>query len=133
MIERIEHGNILYALIIKANYKQEGVKFFTENEYAIQMGYMNREKGYAIARHKHKPVTGAQVPGMNQEIIIVRQGRIKVDLYDQQDNPITTVIVESGDIIMFFSGGHGFEILEPSDFIEIKQGPFGGDSEKILF
>ena len=30
-------------------------------------------------------------------------------------------------------GSHGFEILEPSEIIEVKQGPFVGEQDKIRF
>lgn len=133
MIKRIVQGDILYALIIKANYKREGVEFFTENDYPVQMGYMNREKGYTIARHKHSSVNTHTIPGMNQEVLVIRSGRIKIDVYNTMDEWISTVVVESGDVIMFMRGGHGFEMLEASEFLEIKQGPFGGTYEKILF
>lgn len=133
MVEKVVYRDILYALIIKANFKKEGVEFFTENDFPVQMGYMNREKGYTIARHKHSPVNTHPISGMSQEILIIRSGKIKVDIYSTMDEWISTVVVESGDVIMFLKGGHGFEMLEASEFLEIKQGPFGGTYEKIPF
>jgi hypothetical protein len=35
--------------------------------------------------------------------------------------------------LFFVVGGHGFEMLEPTEMIEVKQGPFMGDSDKTRF
>ena len=37
----------------------------------------------------------------------------------------------SWDLAMLFcAGGHGFEVLEEIEMIEVKQGPYGGDTDK---
>jgi hypothetical protein len=36
-------------------------------------------------------------------------------------------------VILLVQGGHGFEILESCDMIEIKQGPYLGDEDKVRF
>ena len=35
---------------------QEGIKFFTPNDFSQQLGYMKRDKGYEIMPHVHNPV-----------------------------------------------------------------------------
>jgi hypothetical protein len=42
-------------------------------------------------------------------------------------------VLEAGDTILLISGGHGFEVLEELDMIEVKQGPYAGDSDKTRF
>ena len=34
---------------------------------------------------------------------------------------------------MLVAGGHGFEMLEPTEIIEVKQGPYSGDQDKTRF
>ena len=42
-------------------------------------------------------------------------------------------ILTKGDIIILFQGGHGFKILEKTNIIEIKQGPYvEGKDKKII-
>jgi hypothetical protein len=36
------------------------------------------------------------------------------------------VVLNSGDTILLASGGHGFEMLEDTEMLEIKQGPYSG-------
>ncbi|MCX6327803.1 MAG: hypothetical protein NT144_14345, partial [Bacteroidia bacterium] len=38
-----------------------------------------------------------------------------------------------GDVILLAAGGHGFEMIEPSEIIEIKQGPYVGERDKVRF
>ena len=40
---------------------------------------------------------------------------------------------QQGDVILLSSGGHGFEMLENSEIIEVKQGPFAGNIDKTRF
>ena len=34
---------------------------------------------------------------------------------------------------MLVKGGHGFEVLEEIEMIEVKQGPYAGDQDKTRF
>jgi hypothetical protein len=42
-------------------------------------------------------------------------------------------VLEGGDVILLASGGHGFEVLEEIEMIEVKQGPYAGDQDKTRF
>ena len=46
---------------------------------------------------------------------------------------IESTILEKGDVILLASQGHGFEMLEKSEMIEVKQGPYQGDKDKKRF
>ena len=47
---------------------------------------------------------------------------------------IESKIVEKGDVILLISGGHGFKILEKSEILEVKQGPYiAADDAYISF
>ena len=42
-------------------------------------------------------------------------------------------ILKSGDVILLVSGGHDFEMLEDTEMIEVKQGPYAGEDDKECF
>jgi len=42
-------------------------------------------------------------------------------------------ILNKGDVILLVNGGHGFEMLEKTEMIEVKQGPYVGDKDKTRF
>jgi hypothetical protein len=41
--------------------------------------------------------------------------------------------LHAGDVILLAYGGHGFEMLEATEMIEVKQGPYAGDADKTRF
>ncbi|WP_316812018.1 hypothetical protein [Pedobacter heparinus] len=131
MIDKIEHGNVILAIIIRAGYKKEGISFFTPNDFSQQLGYMNRPKGYTIEPHVHNLVD--RKVNLTQEVLYIKSGSVRVNFYDDDRNYLESNIVNTGDVILLAHGGHGFEILEDAEMIEIKQGPYVGDEDKIRF
>ena len=131
MIEKITHNDILLAIIIRSNYYKEGIEFFTPGTFSQQLGYMNREKGYVIEPHIHKLVP--RRVDLTQEVLFIKSGRVRVDFYDNDKSYLESNILQSGDVILLAAGGHGFEMLEKSEIIEVKQGPYCGDEDKVRF
>ena len=39
----------------------------------------------------------------------------------------------AGDVILLAAGGHGMTMLEPTEIIEVKQGPYTGVEDKERF
>ena len=131
MIENVKFKKKILSIIIRSNYKTDGIKFFTPNEFSQQLGYMNRPKGYVMEPHVHN-IVNRQV-NLTKEVLFIKSGKIRVDFYDGEKNYIESRILFKGDIILLASGGHGFVMLEPSEMIEVKQGPFVGDEDKSRF
>ncbi len=132
MIERIADatGEEL-ALILRHSFKRDGIQFLTANDYSQQLGYMNRPAGYAIPPHVHNAV--AREVRFTKEVLFVKSGRVRVDFYSDQQAYIESTILEAGDVILLAFGGHGFEMLEPTEMIEVKQGPYVGEQDKTRF
>jgi len=130
-IIRIISKKKLLAVIIKAKFKQDGLKFFVPDEYPQQLGYMKRLKGYVIASHVHKPALRSIK--FTQEVLIIRSGKIRIDFYDAKKHYVESRVVKKGDVVFLAFGGHGFEFMEDADMIEIKQGPFRKEIQPIRF
>lgn len=131
MIERICHDGIELALIIRHSFRAEGIEFFTPDEYSQQIGYMNRGRGYVIPPHVHNSVT--RKVHFTREVLFIKSGKVRVDLYNDHYDYVESAIIESGDIILLANGGHGFEMIEDSEIFEVKQGPYAGDGDKTRF
>jgi hypothetical protein len=131
MIETIKNNDNILAIILRANYKSEGISFFTPNEFSQQLGYMNRPKGYEILPHLHNKVK-RKVEYTN-EVLVIKSGQVRVDFYDENKDYFISQILNKGDVILLVRGGHGFEMLEQSEMIEIKQGPYVNDDDKTRF
>lgn len=131
MIENIQHNNLLLAIIIRSDYRKEGIEFFTNDNDSQQLGYMNRPEGYVIPPHRHNIVPRAV--HLTQEVLFIKSGKVRVDFYDNDQNYIQSTVLEKGDVILLSDGGHGFKMLESSEMIEVKQGPYCGERDKVRF
>ena len=131
MIENVIHKKKILSVIIRANYKAEGIKFFTPNEFSQQLGYMNRPKGYIISPHLHNPIP--REVKFTKEVLFIKSGKVRVDFYDDEKNYLESQILNKGDVILLAMGGHGFEMIKSSEIIEVKQGPYCGEKDKIRF
>jgi len=131
MIERIQHQQQDLAIIIRSDFHKDGIEFITPNSYSQQLGYMNRPQGYVIPPHVHNPV--AREVHFTKEVLFVKSGKVRVDFYDDDQNYLESRILHQGDVLLLAFGGHGFEMLEPSEMIEVKQGPYAGESDKTRF
>ena len=131
MIERIHHNGKELAVIIRSTFKREGIEFFTPSDYSQQLGYMKRPSGYVIAPHIHNPIP-SKVPNTS-EVLFVRSGRVRVDFYSIDKQYLESSILEKGDVILLAFCGHGYEMLEESEIIEVRQGPYVGEQDKTRF
>ncbi len=131
MIEEIKNNDKILAIIIKNNYQKDGVSFFTPGDFSQQLAYMKHKQGKIIERHLHNKVE-RQI-SYTQEVLVIKNGRLKVDFYDEEKNLLENRILDKGDVILLASGGHGFEVLEELEMIEVKQGPYAGDDDKTRF
>lgn len=131
MVENIIHEEKQLAIIIRANYKADGIEFFTNDNDSQQLGYMHRPKDYVIAPHRHNLVPRSV--HLTQEVLLVRSGKVRVDFYSIEQQYVKSAILHQGDVILLADGGHGFKMLEPSELIEVKQGPYCGDEDKVRF
>lgn len=129
--EEISDDGIVYAMIIRSRYNHDGIKFFTPPDFSQQLGYMNRKKGYTIPAHVHKKVN-REVKNTS-EVLFVKSGKLLVDFYNLQKERVTSTVLYDGDVILLSEGGHGFRMLEDTELIEVKQGPYAGDQDKERF
>jgi len=130
-METVKNGEQLVAIIIRSDYHADGIKFFTPNEFSQQLAYMNRPAGYEIKPHTHNLVE--RNIHFTLETLLVRKGRLRVDFYTDDRKFLESRELATGDVLLLASGGHGFTMLEPTEMIEVKQGPYASDRDKSVF
>ncbi len=131
MIETLKVGDQLLAVIVSRDFDKPGIHFFTPNDLSQQLAYMRHPAGKVIDPHVHNPVSRSVQ--YTQEVLFIKRGRLRVDFYDNDRNYIESRILQGGDVILLATGGHGFEVLEEIEMIEVKQGPYAGDQDKTRF
>ena len=132
MIQKISHKNEILALIVKNKYiKKNGINFFTNNKLSQQVAYMNHKKGHVIQPHIHKKRLKKIYD--TSEVLIILDGTMRVDFYDNKKKYLFNRKLIKNDIIILLKFGHGFKIDKNCKFIEVKQGPFDPNRDKFKF
>jgi len=131
MLEKILYKSELLGLIVRHDYDEAGVSFFTDNDFSQQLAYMQHPKGKVIDAHVHNLMP--RTVHLTQEVLFIKKGKLRVDFYNSEKEYIESRVLCAGDVILLANGGHGFEVLEEIEMIEVKQGPYAGDQDKTRF
>ena len=127
MIEKIEWRGETLALILRDGFNKDGVNFVTAENNPLQVGVLMHPQGFKIKPHIHR--TSRKIINSIQEVLHVAYGRVGVNFYDDKGEQIGSAVINMGDTILLIAGGHGFDILEDSKIIEVKQGPYEGTEQ----
>ena len=131
MIEKITYHQQLLALIVSHQFNKSGIHFFSPDDLSQQLAYMRHPAGKIIQPHVHNPVP--REVEYTQEVLFIKKGRLRVDFYNDHQEYLESRLLEAGDVILLVTGGHGFEVVEEIEMIEVKQGPYVGEKDKTRF
>jgi mannose-6-phosphate isomerase-like protein (cupin superfamily) len=131
MTEEIVIDGQLCAILLTAAYDEPGIQFFTRDDYSQQLASMSYPAGKVIPAHTHNPVRREVF--YTQEVLFIRKGKVRVDFYSQQREYRKSRMLGRGDVILLIAGGHGFEVIEELNMVEVKQGPYAGEKDKTRF
>jgi mannose-6-phosphate isomerase-like protein (cupin superfamily) len=121
----------LCAIILRVDYDESGIKFFTANDLSQQLALISYKPGKIIPAHTHQHVRREVF--QTQEALFIRKGKLRVDFYTPGQDYHCSRVLGQGDVILLIAGGHGFEVLEDLNMVEVKQGPYAGDRDKVVF
>jgi hypothetical protein len=130
-VEEVRIDGELCAIILPASFDEPGIQFFTANELSQQLASMSYSRGKIIPAHTHNPVR--REVSYTQEALFIRKGKIRVDFFSRELEYQRSRVLGPGDVILLISGGHGFEVLEEVNMVEVKQGPYAGELDKTRF
>ena len=130
-LEEIFWKDKTLAQLIRAQDQPSQTAFLTPTDLSQQVGFVVYAKGGEIKRHLHRQLERHLVG--TSEVLVVRQGRCEIDLYNDAKELVATRELCAGDIVLLVGGGHGIRMLEDTVFLEVKLGPYIGPEEKELF
>lgn len=119
------------AILVRSSASVDGIRFFTPGTFSQQLGLMSRPSGYVVPPHTHNLVE--RTITQTQEVLLLRKGSIRVTIYGSDARAISVLEMAPGDVILLAHGGHKIEMLEESEILEIKQGPYAGPDDKTHF
>tara|TARA_B100000965_G_scaffold124007_2_gene102625 strand:+ start:8822 stop:9229 length:408 start_codon:yes stop_codon:yes gene_type:complete len=125
MIEVKDNGIVLARYIPASSAWENGLSFFSDDEDYIQVGTWGYDKPKELLAHTHNEVH--RDVAWTQEVIFVKKGSIKAEIYDLSNKKVKDIICNVGDIIVLLRGAHGYHILEDdTQVLEVKNGPYVG-------
>jgi hypothetical protein len=116
------------AIVIRANEKVEGIKFYSPESYSQQLGLMTRPEGYVVPAHVHNLVE--RTIRHTQEVLLIRKGSCSVTLFDDKNVQSSLITLMTGDVILLAHGGHEIVMNTECEILEVKQGPYAGPNDK---
>jgi mannose-6-phosphate isomerase-like protein (cupin superfamily) len=130
-VEHVRFGDQLYAIIVRASFREPGITFFSSPELSQQLAFMSHPEGKIIAPHRHNKVT--REVHFTQEVLLIQKGKLQVDFYTEAERYLESRALCAGNLILLSSGAHGFHDLDQVKMFEIKQGPYAGENDKTRF
>ena len=119
------------AYFLRAGWNPDKTTFVTPNHFGQQLGMIVYGKGECIQPHLHLPIV-REVHGTT-EMVMVRKGGCRVDIYNHHKELITSRDMAQGDLVLLLGGGHGFKMNEDTVLFEVKQGPYVDIVDKERF
>jgi hypothetical protein len=124
-------GEILALIVTETLDFPAGHNFLTQSTSELQCAVFKHPKGHSIQRHWHPSFPRELTETC--EVLVIQAGSVEASIYDDDLKLVHCQVLNSGDVVVLLSGGHGFEVLEASVIVEVKQGPYAGISDKEVF
>lgn len=126
-LPNIDGDEGVLAIVVMCSYLGQeypkGCTFITHPELPLQVAVMCRPAGEIIPPHTH-PVSTRRILSQTQEVLYIKRGSLKVDFYNHRFLLVCSRTLSAGDLVIFIAGGHGFQMLDECEIIEVKQGPY---------
>lgn len=120
--ERITDKDVTLAIIIRDGDWEEGTYHVSSDSDYLRAGTFGYGKGKKFQAHIH--LVAPREASRTQEIIFVKDGRIRADIFTEKRQFLKSVDLSGGDVIIMLAGGHGYEILEDGTrMLEVQNGP----------
>lgn len=122
---RDSNGDLLAKHIPAEEAWGQGLKFFSQDGDYVQLGTWGYDAGKSLLAHRHNHVPREIL--VTQEVLYVRKGRLRAEIFDLDDQKVAEVEAKEGDLLVLLGGGHGYQILEQgTQVLEVKNGPYLG-------
>jgi len=127
----VDKDGELLALILRSGEQDASKYFATKDEQEFQVASFNLDEDEEILRHTHPKQE--RLINSTSEVIIVIEGSLEVEIFDNNLTLCEKQEIGPGDVLALFGGGHGLKMLSKCKFVEVKQGPYLEDEDKIRF
>ena len=125
IVEVSQDNEVLARYIPSTVAWSSGLNFFSADDDFIQVGTWGYDAEVRLKPHIHNEVS--RTIYWTQEVIFVRSGRLRANIFNKNEKQVSEIEMSAGDIIVLLGGGHGYDVLEEgTQVLEIKNGPYVG-------
>lgn len=121
----------VYAILVPKEEVKEGSEWFGSQIESIQASRMKYKAGKSFRIHHH--ILNPRTIKRTQECFIVIEGKIAVDIYNNEAQFVGTLEGHPGEAVIVYRGGHGVRVVEDCVVYEVKAGSFSLVSEDKEF
>lgn len=105
-------------------------EFITDDDSFLQVGAFKYNQPHKVKKHKHNEIL--RKVDRTQEFIFILSGAMEANLFDDEDNFLTTLLLKPGSGLLILKGWHDFKIVDNCNFFEVKVGPYLGLDDKTI-
>lgn len=119
----------LVAIFFESLVDVSETSFFTDDDSPFQVGVISKQGHEKVQPHHHN-VFDRVISGTS-EFLYVLEGSMEVTIYDVgfQNSEIFPVGLGSG--VLLLGGAHSITFVENTKILEIKQGPYSAEKDKV--
>lgn len=121
---------LIFSLLRVDDIRNTRTDLSPDEEY-IQVSGRKMSAGFAVPPHRHTRLE--RNTDLTQEAWVILQGKVLATFYDLDDSFLCERVINPGDVVVFYRGGHALTVLEDDTiFYEFKSGPyFGLENDKV--
>lgn len=130
-VEVIQRDDTLFGMIIRKELTPESTEFFTDPEHSLQVGLFVHGADYEEPLHYHQ-----QVPrdiDRTHQVLHLTLGSMTITFTTEGGEEIAEKEVREGDTVLLADGAHSVEAAEPIRAVTVKQGPYLGEEDDIVW
>ena len=127
-MELIKQKNTVIGILVRRI--KPGSLPVTDGHHPLQVVTLSHPKGKYLAAHTHRPVP--RKTERMQEALFVKKGKVRLDLFGPDKKPFKKLVMKAGDFFILQNGGLGIQMMEHSECVEFKNGPFVEDKVLLI-
>lgn len=131
-IENIEENGKVLAQVLTSLSRSVKTEFITSPDQKLQVGTIEVNSCRNIPRHRHQQTK--RISFGTSEVLMVIKGEVTAKIFsDSSADLVATRVLCEGMVIVLHSGGHSFESSIESILLEVKNGPYNENLDKVYF
>ena len=129
MINKVYKDDRLVATIIDFLGDISSTSFFTDEASPLQVGVISKKSDERVQAHRHN-LFERKIVGTS-EFLYVLEGKMEITVYDDSFQNPETFSLGVGSGVLLSAGAHSIQFLETTKLMEIKQGPYSAEIDKV--